>query len=368
MRITTKIVSSFIFVLAFLSFGHAQKITTVRGHLCGSDSGMHAGTIYLRIGTTVIKIAHLFSAPPSMQRELRGAFTKYINSPDWNAIGSEFTVRYRHLNGQNEAISITFTGRSKKVKACSFDTDIKSDEDDSAASFTVDLGKNVQLELVLIKAGSFMMGGNRNDDEKPVHRVNITTPFYLGKYEVTQAQWKAIMGNKRGSISFTKCGGNCPADQVDWHEAQEFIKRLNARRDGYTYRLPSEAEWEYAARAGTTGDYAGNLAEMAWYGYDFSGTPHPVGQKKPNAWGLYDTHGNVYEWVQDKWHDDYNGAPTDGSAWMSGSNNNRILRGGSWYDNGFAGSCRSAYRNDLGSLRNAPGTFGFRLAVSVRRK
>lgn len=238
-------------------------------------------------------------------------------------------------------------------------------QDALAPSLTVDLGKNVKLEMVLIKAGSFMMGGNENDDEKPVHRVNITKPFYLGKYEVTQSQWGAVMGNNPSY--FKDCGGNCPVDNVDWYEAQQFVKRLNARRDGHTYRLPTEAEWEYAARSGTTGDYAGNLEEMAWYGRsrNSGGKTHSVGQKKPNAWGLYDMHGNVYEWVQDRWHDNYTGAPMDGSAWESGSNNNRPLRGGSWFDNGLGRQWRSAYRNDLGVLRNHPGTVGFRVVMAI---
>lgn len=240
-----------------------------------------------------------------------------------------------------------------------------SEQDARAPSLTVVLDKNVKLELVLIRAGSFTMGDD-DDGAKPVHRVNITKPFYLGKYEVTQAQWKAVTGNKPDSISDEACGGNCPVDNVGWYEAQEFIKRLNARHEGYIYRLPTEAEWEYAARAGTTSDYAGNLDEIAWYGDNSGGKIHPVGQKKPNAWGLYDMFGNVYEWVQDKWHDYYNGAPTDGSAWVTGSNNNRPLRGGSYFNNHFGRQWSSAYRNYFGVLGNFPGTIGFRLVVSVR--
>jgi formylglycine-generating enzyme required for sulfatase activity len=359
-------VSSFILLLVIVGFAQGQNVKTATGYLCASDMGMHAGTIYLRVGTQVLGVTHLFSAPASMQRELRGSFTRYINRPDWNTIGTQLIVRYRVVKGQKEAISITGTGRAQKTQPCQIKPET-NESIDLTPILILEIGRNVKLELILVNSGSFIMGGNRNDDEMPMHRVNILTPFYLGKYEVTQAQWKAVMGTKKSfAISDKACGGDCPVDNVDWYEAQEFIKRLNARRDGHKYRLPSEAEWEYAARAGTTGDYAGQLDEMAWYGANSGGKVHPVGQKKPNAWGLYDMHGNVYEWVQDKWHDNYVGAPTDGTAWISGSNNNRPLRGGSWFDNGMGNQWRVAFRNDLGSLRNMPGSFGFRLVVEAR--
>ena len=133
----------------------------------------------------------------------------------------------------------------------------------------------------------------------------------MGRYEVTQAQWQAVMGNNPSN--FKGCD-QCPVETVSWDDAQEFIRKLNAQNDGYKYRLPSEAEWEYACRAGTTGDYAGNLDEMAWYGKNSGGKTHSVGQKQANGLGLYDMHGNVWEWVEDRYHHNYNRAPTDGSA------------------------------------------------------
>lgn len=186
------------------------------------------------------------------------------------------------------------------------------------------------MELVWIPPGSFMMGSNNgNADEKPVHRVKISKGFYIGKSEVTQAQWQAVMGNNPSH--FKDCGGNCPVEKVSWEEAQRFIEKLNQRKEGYLYRLPSEAEWEYACRAGTTGDYAGNVKEMSWYSENSGSKTHAVGAKQLNAWGLADIYGNVWEWCEDWYHETYHGAPMDGSAWLSGGEQKyRVLRGGSF--------------------------------------
>jgi formylglycine-generating enzyme required for sulfatase activity len=180
--------------------------------------------------------------------------------------------------------------------------------------------------MVLIPAGTFMMGSNKSDAEKPVHEVTFQEGFYMGKYEVTQAQYRAVTGT---NPSANKGCDECPVEVVGWNDVQGFIRRLNGMRGRFTYKLPSEAEWEYACRAGTTGDYAGNLDAMAWYGKNSGNKTHPVGQKQPNALGLYDMQGNVWEWCQDWYHDGYSGAPTDGSAWMGGGDpGNRVIRGG----------------------------------------
>jgi formylglycine-generating enzyme required for sulfatase activity len=150
----------------------------------------------------------------------------------------------------------------------------------------------------------------------------------MGRYEVTQAQWQKVMGNNPST--FSSCGENCPVEQVSWDDAQEFIKKLNAQNDGYQYRLPSEAEWEYACRAGTTGDYPGDPNSMAWYTSNADYKTHPVGQKQANAWGLYDMQGNVSEWVMDYQYNNYDDAPTDGSARSKAISNDRMERGGSW--------------------------------------
>jgi formylglycine-generating enzyme required for sulfatase activity len=201
------------------------------------------------------------------------------------------------------------------------------------------------IEFVLIPPGNFMMGStNGGDNEKPVHQVTISQAFYIGKYEVTQAQWQSVMGNNPSN--FKDCGGNCPVEQVSWDDAQNFVNKLNESNDGFRYRLPTEAEWEYACRAGTTGDYAGNLGEMAWYLENSDLKTHAVGGKQRNAWGLADMHGNVWEWCQDWYHDTYYGAPIDGSAWLSGGEQKyRVMRGGSWVSKAF--DTRSANRDWL---------------------
>ena len=186
---------------------------------------------------------------------------------------------------------------------------------------------------------------NGHSYERPVHLVNIERPLYIGKYEVTQKQWRDVMGDNPSYFT----GDNLPVEQVSWDDVQEFIMKLNEKEGTNKYRLPSEAEWEYACRAGTTtvysfGDDKSKLGDYAWYDDNSGGKTHPVGQKKPNPWGLHDLHGNVLEWVQDRWHGNYDGAPTDGSAWEScDSADDRVLRGGSWRTAAWA--CRSANRD-----------------------
>ncbi|MEP7354499.1 MAG: SUMF1/EgtB/PvdO family nonheme iron enzyme [Acidobacteriota bacterium] len=174
-------------------------------------------------------------------------------------------------------------------------------------------GKASGIEFVSIPAGEFMMGCSSGDaqcgqDESPKHRVRITKNFEIGKYELTQAQWMATMGSNPSSEQ----GGNLPVETVSKLEAQQFMAKLNAQNDGYRYRLPTEAEWEYAARAGKDSQYSGPLADVAWYAANSDDGIHPVGQKKPNAWGLYDVQGNVREWVSDLYGAGfYNGSPVD---------------------------------------------------------
>ncbi len=225
---------------------------------------------------------------------------------------------------------------------------------DSSRSYTAPPGavNSVGIEFVLIPAGEFDMGSpqkeaGRDDDEGPVHRVKIANAFNMSKYEITQRQWRDIMGN---NPSYFK-GDNLPVEQVSWIQVQDFISRLNDKEGINKYRLPSEAEWEYAARAGTYtryyfGDNASKLGDYEWF-IENSGSgcikTHEVGQKKPNPWGLYDMPGNVWEWVQDVYHDSYNGAPTDGRAW-EGNGSHRVTRGGS-FDYAVV-HLRAANRND----------------------
>ena len=219
-------------------------------------------------------------------------------------------------------------------------------------------------EMVEIPAGSFDMGSNDgNADEKPVHRVTIAKPFAIGKTEVTQEQWHAVMGTDPSN--FSACGDTCPVEQVSWNDAQEFIKKLNAKT-GKQYRLPSEAEWEYACRAGAQQEFCGSNSQdsVSWNSFNsgsfFFNTPHPVATKQANAFGLYDMSGNVWEWVEDTYHDDYAGAPTDGSAWAGGSM--RVLRGGSWGQDPKFG--RASSRSKFGTTYRYY-SYGFRLARTL---
>jgi formylglycine-generating enzyme required for sulfatase activity len=210
---------------------------------------------------------------------------------------------------------------------------------DSGKSFTNSTG----MKFVYINPGSFTMGSiNGDSDEKPVHKVKISRGFYMQTTEVTQGQWKTIMGDNPSH--FKSCGDSCPVESVSWDDAQNFIKKLN-QKEGKTYRLPTEAEWEYACRAGSDSDYAnGNsLDVIGWYYGNSGRTTHSAGQKKANNWGLYDMHGNVWEWCND-WYADYSvGQVTDPSGSVSGSL--RVYRGGSW--DSYASGCRSAVRGRL---------------------
>jgi formylglycine-generating enzyme required for sulfatase activity len=189
-------------------------------------------------------------------------------------------------------------------------------------------GSRIAMEFVRIRPGTFMMGCSMSDgycesNEKPAHEVRITKTFELGKYEVTQAQWRSVMGTNPSQFK----GDTLPVETVSWSDAQEFLNRMNARRDGFHYRLPTEAEWEYAARAGSAGT-PGELDAMAWYYNNSGNKTHPVGQKQANAWGLSDMLGNVYEWVQD-WYGDYpSGSAIDPAGPAAGAL--RVVRGGSW--------------------------------------
>ena len=171
------------------------------------------------------------------------------------------------------------------------------------------------------------MGGN-GSDEQPVHRVTLRS-FSMGKTEVTQGQWRAVMGSNLSS--FSNCGDNCPVEQVSWEDAKQFVSRLSAKT-GKTYRLSSEAEWEYACRAGGRHEYCGSDSEniVGWYYLNSGNATHPVAGKQANAWGLHDMSGNVWEWTEDCWNQNYSNAPTDGSVWTSGNCSRRVVRGGSW--------------------------------------
>jgi formylglycine-generating enzyme required for sulfatase activity len=249
-------------------------------------------------------------------------------------------------------------------------------------------GNTVPLVLMRIVGGvPFMMGapaGERasHSYEQPQHLVTIAQDYYLGKFEVTQAQWQAVMGSN--PATGYGVGPDYPVYYVSWSDiaaAGGFIEKLNqhltttGEAGAGKFRLPTEAEWEYAARAGTTerfshgdvlecSDYCESCATHAqymWWCANSGAVTHQKGEKLANLWGLFDMHGNVWEWVQDWWHETYTGAPTDGNAWVVPSGSNRVIRGGSWDVD--TGDCRSARRAD-GNPDDRNLDIGFRLARS----
>jgi uncharacterized repeat protein (TIGR02543 family) len=215
-------------------------------------------------------------------------------------------------------------------------------------------------QFALIPAGTFLMGDDNStrDDERPAHTVNITQAFYIQKTEVTQGQWRDVMGTNPSW--FSTCGDTCPVEMVNWSEIQTFLYYLNLAHPGRNYRLPTEAEWEYAARAGTTGDYGGTgvLDQMGWYSGNSGSRIHPVAQKQPNHWGLHDMHGNGWEWVNDWYSATYYSVSPTNDPLGPATGSSRVLRGGSW--NVTALFNRSAVRagsNPSGRYSDA----GFRL-------
>ena len=225
---------------------------------------------------------------------------------------------------------------------------------------------SIGMEFVSVQAGKFLMGSPDSDPEarafeKPRHEVTISRPFYLSRFEVTQAQWEAVMGSNPYTLDRSNPYYNLPGmaqritrpnhpATVSWNDVQEFITRLNQKEGGNRYRLPTEAEWEYAARGGTTtaysfGDNDADLGRHAWFGEDFAtGGTHPVGQKAPNPWGLHDVHGNAWEWVQDWFDLAYYASSRSVDPIGPQQGSKRVVRGGSWHTT--ATSWRTAFRRD----------------------
>jgi formylglycine-generating enzyme required for sulfatase activity len=268
-----------------------------------------------------------------VETEPKDASVNFLNIRDEFSQGMELEPGHYHVEvsadeyktrtkwieleaGEEKRISITLT----KIKP------------PPKEEFTNSLG----MKFVLIPAGTFQMGSPESEpdrfDNERQHQVTISRPFYLQTTPVTQGQWIKVMGNNPSY--FRECGEDCPVEQVSWDDAQDFLIKLNQMEKTDNYRLPTEAEWEYACRAGSTnkwcfGDDEVKLGEYAWYDKNSADETHPVGQKKPNAWGLYDMHGNVYEWCQD-WYGEYPAGPVTDPRGPS-SREGRVLRGGSWY-------------------------------------
>ena len=349
----------------------------------------------------VIKALNLYSLPPQPQfvnggqrdiNSLRAKGGQVATTPPLTLSGkinSNVSVNPREKSDTNppqnkvsQRISIvksTFEFQVVTIDQSGKQSNLKSGK---AGFFEEHLGSSTVLEMVSVPGGTFLMGSpnDRGDsDEKPQHPVTLAS-FYIGKFPVTQAQWTAVAALPEIKIFLDPDaarfkGPNRPVENVSWYEAVEFCARLS-RKTGKRYRLPSEAQWEYACRGGTQtqfhfgetitselANYNGNsnYAEAPKGAYRFQTTD--VGSFKPNAFGLYDFHGNVWEWCADAWHNNYNGAPADGSVWESdGDSSLRLLRGGSWNDH--SPNCGSACR--LRYQANCKASIvGFRVVVSV---
>lgn len=249
---------------------------------------------------------------------------------------------------------------TKKIEP--YDSKEKAVEIDSKKIFTSPLG----MKFIYIHPGKFRMGsppdepGRWGDDEKQ-HKVTLTKGFYIQTTELTQGQWEKLM--KKNPSKFKDCGEDCPVENVSWDDIQDFIDKLNKQESTDKYRLPTEAEWEYACRAGSRTAYSfgsdpEKLGAYALYQKNSEDKPHPVAQKKPNAWGLYDMHGSVAEWCQDL----YGEYPSDSiSDPMGSSGSERVTRGASWFDD--ATYCRSADRSS-NPANSAFRDLGFRLVKS----
>lgn len=221
------------------------------------------------------------------------------------------------------------------------------------------------MEMIFVKGGCYQMGdtfGDGDANEKPIHEVCVND-FYVGKYEVTQGQWREIMGSNPSSFSI--CGDNCPVENVSWNDVQNFIIKLN-NRTGKRYRLPKEAEWEYAARSGGKSENwpgtssESSLENYAWYHVSSASKTHPVGQKQPNGLGLYDMCGNVWEWCHDWYDNNYYGSSDRDNPAGPSSGSHHVIRGGGWFNS--AANARAAFRGRF--LRdNRYYNLGFRLAL-----
>ena len=263
--------------------------------------------------------------------------------------------------GQTASISGSLTSSTSSSSA---NTLSSSGSSLSGNALTIPVKNGISIEMVKVEAGSFNMGATPEmkkpaDREKPVHRVTLTNNYYIGKYEVTQALWQAVMGRNPSNFK----GDDLPVEMVTWNDCQDFISKLNAMT-GKRFRLPSEAEWEYAARGGNKSrgyQYIGSntIGDVAWYGDNSGSKTHAVGTKQPNELGIYDMAGNVLEWCQD-WYGSYNSSPqVNPTGAASGSR--RVDRGGSWLNSAW--NCRTSYRDESASCC-CDSNLGFRLVLS----
>jgi formylglycine-generating enzyme required for sulfatase activity len=306
----------------------------------------------------------MFAIANNKPKELPKEVSKEIQDIIYRALEKDLTKRYQSAEEMRLELEKAerILATKSLLKTYSFETitldsyaKVVERKIGQAQYYEEDLGSGVKLEMVRIPAGTFMMGspeGEGYKDEKPQHKVTVGE-FYIGKYEITQEQWERIMGS---NPSYFK-GSKLPVEKVSWNEAVEFCKKLSAKT-GKEYRLPSEAEWEYAARGGKTTAFGlGETITPSIVNYDgnypYANAPKGEYRAKTievgslgiaNGFGLYDMSGNVWEWCQDPWHKNYKDAPTDGRVWEAGADDSRrVVRGGSWFIN--SPLCRAANRS-----------------------
>ena len=383
---------------------YSQIDTTIENVETYTDSGLNPGTYYYQVRaynsqgnsgySGEASASATFNAPTNLTASLISLTEIGLIWQDNSNVEMGYKIERKTGAGGNWSViftsasnveSYTNTGLTENTtyyyRICAYSGLLYSDysnEADATTTYiagsqqTFDLGTTgLTIDMVWIPSGSFMQGRYSGEQgsssvEDPSHLVTLDYGFWLGKYEVTQAQWEAVAGS--WSFGFDN-HPDYPAEKVSWDDiVNTFLPTLNSQTGSNVWRLPSESEWEYACRAGTTTRFywGDDLSETqigiyAWYSGNSSSTTHTVGTRQPNAWNLHDMSGNVWEWCEDYWHYDYTGAPADGSPWLSPSSSYRVLRGGSWYN--YPNYCRSAARG--GSSPDCRyDNCGFRLARS----
>jgi len=325
------IVVSIIFVLPYLSKAPGTGKLTV-------DSTPAGAQVYINDeyrGTTPLPYTQLIAGAYRIRVQADG-YETMVDTVDI-AVAADIRRNYV-LNRQASLITPPAAPTTKVPQPAGVQTKDLQPRESEQPKQNITLGtpqssNSVGMEFVPIPAGKFMMGCSAvrsqcYDNEIPRHEVTISWSFELGKYEVTQGQWVMVMGNNRSDF---KGDDRLPVERVTWNNAQAFIAKLTALNDGYRYRLPTEAEWEYAARGGTAGPYYGDLDEIAWYRPNSGGKSHPVGQKQPNGYGLYDMLGNVWEWCSDWYGESYYGGSPAADPKGPASGELKAVRGGAWH-------------------------------------
>ena len=383
------ILLSLVLLFAAISSAIAQELTVKSFKLAGSDltaqtqprkdlNNRNCALIKVGIGLQGVqfeggimgnvenKTGEYWVYMPQGNRQLK---VKHTNYAPVMVTFADYGVEKLESNRTYELIVVTYPqyAITQNVTNQSLDSQQSTPQTHPTVSdntISIPVKDGINIDMVRVEAGTFTMGATAemkdpNDDEKPTHRVTLTNDYYIGKYEVTQALWKAVMGNKPSRFK----GDNLPVDLVSWKDCQKFLSKLN-RITGKTFRLPTEAEWEYAARGGNKSrgyQYSGsnNPFDVAWFTYNSGINTHAVGTKQPNELGIYDMSGNVEEWCQD-WYGAYSSS-SQVNPTGANSGSDRVIRGGSW--GSIARGCRLSFR-----ISSTPGSrsifHGLRLVLS----